>query len=396
MGEGSRLGTGDRIADYRIELVLNRGELWDLAAAAHVVLPRLAAIRIAQPGQPTAGVRLLREACIIEALTHPGVPRLYDCGRLADRRPWVATERVVGRVLAEMIGHGPMPPARVAALVRDVAAVLEHTHRRGIVHRAVRPETILFTDADERGWPVCLCDWSEARTLDAVPAPRRTGPHDAPEVARGETYDGAVDVYALGVVAYEALSGTRLFDGAAPLAMVADHVTRYVGARGVVTPALARLAWLVDDMLAPDAAGRPTAADVRAVAAQLATDLDAEQADSKALAMAMLAVEEIALAELADDPIDAEVIAIDLSGSPAPGPTPPKVDPVPASRAVLGTLPPPTALARGSSTNLDRSAGAAVIGRMRRPRWTPSGIKLSSDQAKLVSGEIDTVDPSED
>src|SRR5258705_8141741 len=114
MGEGSRLGTGDRIADYRIELVLNRGELWDLVAAAHVVLPRLATIRVAQVGQPTAGVRLLREACIIEALTHPGVPRLYEAGRLPDRRPWGAIGRGVGGVLGEAVRRGPIGAAPVA------------------------------------------------------------------------------------------------------------------------------------------------------------------------------------------------------------------------------------------------------------------------------------------
>lgn len=317
MGEGSRLGTGDRIGDYRIELVLNRGELWDLAAAAHMLLPRLAAIRVAQAGPSEAGVRLLREACILEALTHPGVPRLYECGRLADRRPWVATERVIGRLLAEELADGAMAPARVAAVVRDVAAVLEHAHRRGIVHGAIRAETILVTDAAERGWPVCVCDWSDARTDDA-----------------------AIDVHALAVVASAALAGTHAPD---------------------------RLAWLLDDMLTPDPGLRPSAAAVREAATQLVTDLEAEQADRTAMAMAMMAIEEVALAELADDHAEVEAeVEIEIT------------------------------VARGSSTNLDSAAGAAVGGgRLRKPRWTPSGIKLSSDHAKLVSGEIDRADPED-
>jgi eukaryotic-like serine/threonine-protein kinase len=389
MGEGSRVAAGERIGDYRIELVLKRGDLWELAAAAHVVLPRVAVIRVAQPGLPSAGVQLLREACIVEALSHPGVPRLYDCGRLADRRPWIATERVIGRVLSEEISGGPMAPAQVAAMVRDIAGVLEHAHRRGVVHRAVRPQTIMITPASERGWPVCLCDWSEARTLDAVPAPRRTGPHDAPEVARGDVYDGAIDVFALGIVAYEAVTGTQLFEGAAPLTMVEDYVTRYLGVRGAATPACVRFAWLLDSMLAADPAHRPTAADVRNAAAQIAADLECESADTRALAAAMLALDDVSVEDIAlisDGEIDAVIVEGDRT-EPAriatmevtPPPPPP-----PMPLAALGTVPPARG-ARGSGNHDTK----AVIARLRRPRWTPSNFRLSSDQAKQISGEID-------
>jgi serine/threonine-protein kinase len=245
---------------------------------------------------------------------------------------------------------------------------------------------------------VCLCDWSEARTLDAVPAPRRAGPHDAPEVSRGEIYDGAIDVFALGVVAYEVVTGTPLGEGAAPLTMVEDYITRYLGLRGVVTPACVRFAWLLDSMLALDPARRPTAAEVRTAAAQIAADLECESADTRALAAAMLALEDVAVEDIAlvsDGEIDAVIVesvedeqterarvatdpelprirTVEL----APPPPPPPV-------TALGTVPPPKA--RGSGNHDTK----AVIARLRRPRWTPSNLRMSSDNQKQVSGEID-------
>jgi hypothetical protein len=283
MSDRTRLEPGDRIGEYRIDRVRSRGALWDELDATHVLLPRKVVVRVtAEAGLPPAGVRLLREACIVEALAHPGVPRLYNCGRLADRRPWIAGERVAGTALAEVIGGGALVAARVAALLRHVAAVLDHAHGRGVVHRQIRPETIVLTDG-ERGWPVCVVDWSEARAHDAVPAPRLTGPHDAPEVARGGHYDGKVDVYALGVVAFEALTGAQLFHGAAPPALAADRLMRELRTRGEDSAASGQLAWLVDDMLAADPDERPSAAEVVASAAAIAAVLEAE-AETRALA----------------------------------------------------------------------------------------------------------------
>src|SRR2546423_1140855 len=110
-------------------------------------------------GVVPAAVTLLREACLLEALRHPGVPCLYESSMLPDRRPWFAYERIAGPTLADRIAGGPLPPHEVAAIVRDLAETLEHVHRRGIVHRGLRPDRIVLSP--DRVFGVPIVDWSD-------------------------------------------------------------------------------------------------------------------------------------------------------------------------------------------------------------------------------------------
>src|SRR5260221_1880079 len=157
----------------------------------------------------------MREACVLEALRHPGIPRVYDCGTIPSGGrswPWVSIELVRGTPLPPTL-----PAAELAAIVRDVAGILAYAHRRGVIHNAVWLDAIVKDP--ESGFPICLTSWSNARC--------------------GDPAEGAIDVRALGLAAYAAM----------PL----------------VAPA--RLARLVDDMLAPDDDERPSAADVATIAA---------------------------------------------------------------------------------------------------------------------------------
>lgn len=276
-----RLEIGDRIGDYRVEAVFGRGSLLDVCFATHVVLPRKALIRIATQTDVAAGHQLLREACIVEALTHPGVPRLYDCGRLGDGRTWVASERIGGRLLT---ARAVFTPDAVAELIRDVGSILSAAHDRGVAHLGVRPTSIML-EPKGRGWPACLTDWSSARPLDASPEARRIGPYDAPELAYTLPYDVRMDSYSLGVVAYEAMSGTQLRHDDARRSMVADQLLLHVGQYAEVTDTICQLAWLIDEMMAVDPLRRPAAGSVwdraRAIVAALADERAAAIIDSR-------------------------------------------------------------------------------------------------------------------
>jgi hypothetical protein len=212
-----------QIGDYAIDLEVSAVPGEACYEATHLVLPRRARITIAR--DKAAAVRVMREACILEALRHPGLPRIYDCGTLAGC-PWVAAELVRGTPL-----DPTLPAAVLAAVLRDVATILAYAHRRGVIHNAVWLDTIERDDT--RGFPICLTRWSHARC--------------------GDPAEGAIDVRALGLAAYAAM----------PLCPPA------------------RLARLVDDMLVPDDADRPSAADVAAQAAGLVDlavdDLDVEE-----------------------------------------------------------------------------------------------------------------------
>jgi serine/threonine protein kinase len=152
----------------------------------------------------------------------------------------------------------------VAALLRDLVDILEHAHRRGVIHRGLRPDRVVIT-ADRR-YPLCVPDWSEAIAHDAavqVPHPMWEGvshyvaPELAHQLAHGtqEHIDDRVDMFALGVIAYRALTGRLPFDGH-PEVLVPAHELRCDAPRD--------LALMIDSLLAFDRFDRPSAAELRA------------------------------------------------------------------------------------------------------------------------------------
>ncbi len=254
------LAPGARVGEYVVEAVLATRGTGHVYEATHRVLPRRVHIKVipaAQGSTQALSIELLREACIVDALDHPGIPRIYECGALPDRRPWIATELVEGVSLATRCELEELPLRDAAAIVRDVADILDHAHARGLVHRNVIPQAIVFP-TQRRRFPVCVVDWSGARTRDSrTPLPMvaqaRSRPYLAPEHARG-IVDERADIYSLGVIARELLRR-------------ADPDRR---------PPI--FAALVKTMTSPDPAERPTASSVREHAAWLVDEIDREAA----------------------------------------------------------------------------------------------------------------------
>lgn len=253
------LPPGTRVGEYVIEAARPTRGTGHLYEAVHRVLPRRVQLKVipaAQLGTSSFALDLLREACMVEALDHPGIPRVYECGMLPDRRPWIATELVDGTSLASLRDRAVLTVRQLAALVRDVADILDHAHARGLVHRNVTPEAVVVP-RQHRRFPVYLVDWSGARTRDSrTPLPMASPTrYAAPERARGIT-DERADIYALGVIAREALR-TIETDCRPPIltalakTMAADDPAQRPAARHV----RAHLDWLVDALdRAPDPA----------------------------------------------------------------------------------------------------------------------------------------------
>jgi serine/threonine-protein kinase len=260
MGNTDGLGAGGRIGDYVIdhELAARPGLVaW---SATHALLPRRARLSTVHPafvGSHAIAAELTREACILEVLRHAGVPRVFECGALPDQRPWVASELIEGPSLTLLLAEeGKLDVPMVLALLAGVAEILHHAHTRGLVHRNLRPDAIA-----SRPEGPCVVDWSDARGRDGeaqqlVPSDRLA--YQPPEVVAGRPADSRADVFALGVVSYESLIGTRPTPG-----------------RMRRPPAVpARLIALLERMMAPDALVRPTSAEVRAEALAIVEQIE--------------------------------------------------------------------------------------------------------------------------
>jgi serine/threonine-protein kinase len=239
-----------------------------------MVLPRRAVIKVVHAAfaqvKPFV-VQTLREACILEAIAHPGVPVVYESGVLRDRRPWFAFELISGSTLDELFASRALTanaftPAEVAGMMRDLVDIIEQAHRRGVIHRGLRPDRVVVTPG--RRYPLCIPDWSEAIAHDATEqvapsTPEASRSYLAPELAQQfaqgtrEHVDDRVDMFALGVIAYRALTGRLPFDAirqAFPQVPTAE----------LRPDAPPELAALIDSLLAFDRFDRPSASEVRA------------------------------------------------------------------------------------------------------------------------------------
>jgi len=265
---------GERIGEYRIVGDVTQAATFSMYEAVHVVLPRRALIKVMSSTVKRIAVRALREAYFLDTMQHPGVPRVYESALLADRRPWFAREMVDGSTLATLLGKTQLDRVEVIGILRDLAEVLAHAHAHGLVHAGLRPDRIVLT-AKPRGFPLCIADWSDARAHDAVPVPyvplAGSWHYTAPELVSGEVVDDRADVFSLGVLGYQLLTGTLPFDrGAIAMREAAGH---HVPTEVRCPDAPRELTGMIDQMLSFDRWDRPSSGEVRGDLAWLVESL---------------------------------------------------------------------------------------------------------------------------
>jgi hypothetical protein len=248
-----RFTPGARVGDYHIERELGDDATGIIYLATHVVLPRQTHLKVTRSGARTAAVQLLREACILEALArpgHPGIPHVYECGVLGDRRPWAAIERMTGVSFETFASDGPVGLSELVVAIRDLADMLRHAHERGVVHGALTQTAVIRTQ--RRRSIYAIPDWSTARTLDSED-----------EVA----VDPREDIRALGAIAFGALTGVASAEGISAGALcpeapgeliaVIDQMIGEPADRPGATEVFDRAAWLCETLEVAPVIERP-------------------------------------------------------------------------------------------------------------------------------------------
>lgn len=177
--------------------------------------------------------RFQREAHALSALSHRNVVQILDSVVLGDGRPGIVQELLTGPTLTEWLADkGTVSPQMLASLLAPVCEAASLFHDAGIVHRDMKPDNLVFPDASAEPADIKIVDFGVARMTESD-ASKLTGKnilgtpeYIAPEIIEGNTADGRADVYSLGVVAYQMLTGTTPFKGPTVGAILLQHLSK--------------------------------------------------------------------------------------------------------------------------------------------------------------------------
>jgi serine/threonine protein kinase len=212
----------ERFGDYELLSEVARGGMGVVYRARQVSLDRVVALKMILAGRLADGEDVQRfrtEAEAAARLQHPNIVAIFDVGE-ADGQQFFTMEYIEGMSLSKKLACGPLPGRVAAVYVRKVARAMQHAHRQGVIHRDLKPSNILL-DADDEPH---ITDFGLAKRLGGDPGRTRTGAvlgtpsYMAPEQALGKRDIGpAADVYGLGAVLYECLTGRPPFHAETPL-----------------------------------------------------------------------------------------------------------------------------------------------------------------------------------
>ncbi|MDY0830453.1 serine/threonine-protein kinase [Microbacterium sp. BG28] len=277
-------GTGSLLAGrYRLIERVGSGGMGTVYRARDELLGRDVAVKLFHSEQAD-GVedrRNVGEATMLASLSHPCLVTLFDACIGGEAPSYLVMEYIAGPTLRQRLVEGPLELAEAAAMASDLAAALEAVHAAGIVHRDVKPSNVMLRPrglrAGRNGYQAVLADFGVAHLVDST---RLTAPGDvigtaaylAPEQVRGHAPVPASDVYSLGLLMIEAITGRHPFAGAPAASMLLARLTRQPD-----VPAGIGYAWrsLLTAMTVHDPASRPSASEVlerfRALASSTAT-----------------------------------------------------------------------------------------------------------------------------
>lgn len=217
-----------QIPGYRVIRKINQGGMSTVYLAIQISVGRVVALKVMSPtlnGDPTFSERFQREANIVGQLSHPHIVAIYDIGN-HDNVNYIAMDYLAGGSVHDRMMQG-ISSAEALRITREMATALDHAHEKGYIHRDIKPENILFR-ADGSA---VLTDFGVAKGVGGVSRMTNVGqvvgtPHYmSPEQTRGKPVDARSDLYSLGVVFYEMLTGSVPFQGDEAVAIAIKHIS---------------------------------------------------------------------------------------------------------------------------------------------------------------------------
>ncbi len=219
---------GKQFGSYELREILGRGGMAAVFRGYQAAIDRSVAVKVL-PAEllhdPNFSTRFFNEARTLAKLTHPSILPLYDFGE-ANGMPYIVMPLMSKGTLADRLKGGPLPLAEAVRIITAVAQALDYANKQGVLHRDVKPNNILFDQHDNP----YLADFGIAKVLESNTNLTGTGiigtpDYMSPEQARGETLNHRSDLYALGVVAYQCLTGQAVFRATTPMGVIFKHVS---------------------------------------------------------------------------------------------------------------------------------------------------------------------------
>jgi eukaryotic-like serine/threonine-protein kinase len=225
---------------YRITGVLGEGGMGVVYEAEQQMgsAVRKVAVKTLHPQlskDPSVLARFHRECGTVAQLEHPNTIRFYDFGATPDGTLYIAMEFVKGQALSQVIEQGAMPPDRVLHIMKQVSGALDEAHNLGVIHRDLKPENIILTSRAGETDFVKVLDFGIAARTESADAQKEqkltqqgmvlgTPPYMSPEQFTGKPLDARSDIYSLGVMAYEMLTGRLPFEAETPWQWATQHM----------------------------------------------------------------------------------------------------------------------------------------------------------------------------